>query len=115
MTNNRIVNLTGHDITIFNGRGNKVIVPADQPKLVVDSRRKRVGYISQKAIKAPIIALNRKINKDKLPPILPGTFYIVSIVAAMACRERKDFLVPGRKVRDGTGKVIGCLDLRLIV
>jgi hypothetical protein len=115
MTNNRIVNLTGHDITIFNGRGNKVVVPADQPKLVVDSRRKRVGYVSQKAIKTPIIALNRKINKDKLPPIFPGTFYIVSIVTAMAYPERKDFLVPGRKVRDGTGKVIGCLDLRLII
>ena len=115
MTNNRIVNLTGHDITIFNGQGRRVVVPADQPKLVVDSRRKRVGYVSQKAIKAPIIALNRKINKDKLPPIFPGTFYIVSIVTAMAYPERKDFLVPGRKVRDGTGKVIGCLDLRLII
>ena len=113
--NQNIINLTGHDITIFNGQGNKVVLQADQPKLVVDSRRSRVGYVTEKAIKAPIIALNRKINKNKLPPILPGTFYVVSIVAAMAYPERNDFLVPGRKVRDGTGKVIGCLDLRLII
>jgi hypothetical protein len=113
--NQRIENLTGHDITIFNGQGDKVVVPAKGPKLVVDSRRKRVGYVAKKAVKAPVIILNRKIDRDKLPPIIPGTVYIVSIVAAMAYPERRDFLVPGRKVRDQSGKVIGCLDLRLIV
>ena len=111
----RIVNMTGHELTIFNGRGNKVILPADGPRLVVDARRERVAYLTEKSMQMPVIALNRKIDKDKLPPVIPDTVYIVSIVAAMAYPERDDFLAPGRKVRDQDGQVIGCMDFRLIV
>lgn len=48
---------------------------------------------------------------DGLPAPRAGVTYIVSRVVAEAAREREDLLVPGGLVRDGSGRVLGCLYL----
>lgn len=52
---------------------------------------------------------------DKLPPAdghtPPRTFYVVSLVVALAARGRPDLLVPYRQVRNLAGAVIGCRQL----
>lgn len=41
----------------------------------------------------------------------PRTYYVVSLVVALAARGRGDLLVPYREVRNATGTVIGCRQL----
>jgi hypothetical protein len=43
-----------------------------------------------------------------LPEPTDGTVYIVSALAAQACADRTDVLVPGEAIRDEAGRVIGC-------
>lgn len=42
------------------------------------------------------------------PPKEEDTYYVVSLATALAMRDRKDFLVPYREVRNELGTVIGC-------
>jgi len=44
---------------------------------------------------------------DRDTPEIEGTYYIVSLVTALAVR-RGDFLVPDEEVRDSDGRIIGC-------
>lgn len=48
---------------------------------------------------------------EGLPDPVDGTMYIVSAIVANAARAqgRHDVVVPARMVRDGEGKVLGCL------
>jgi hypothetical protein len=41
----------------------------------------------------------------------PRTYYVVSLVVALAARSRPDLLVPYREVRNMAGSVIGCRQL----
>ena len=50
---------------------------------------------------------------EEQPPEVEDTFYIVSLVTALAV-HRADFLVPYEEVRDDTGRIIGCLRLAII-
>ena len=111
----KLVNLTGHHITIFDSLGNKVVLPPDGPKLGVDARKKQIGYVAAWPIQVPVIVINRQLKKADLPPLKPGTSYIVSMITAMAYPARADFIVPGDKVLDADGKVIGCKNFRLII
>jgi hypothetical protein len=112
---NNIINLTGHGMTLVDDLDNRLTIPAAGPRLRVDSRRKQIGYIAKFPVQVPVIVFNREINKDDLPPKVPGTVYIVSIIAALSYPWRDDFVVPGRKVLDGRGRVVGCRSLRVIV
>ncbi|MFJ2630822.1 hypothetical protein ACIO6U_02510 [Streptomyces sp. NPDC087422] len=48
-------------------------------------------------------------HAEHLPPKRDGVQYIVSLVVALALRDRRgDLLVPYREVRDSNGTVIGC-------
>lgn len=111
----RLINLTGHDITLFDDIGNVVTLPPDGPKLGVDARKKQIGYIAKLPVQVPVIVINRQINRNSLPPEKRGTVYIVSMITALAYPERTDFLVPGQKVRDEQGRIIGCKSFRMII
>lgn len=111
----RLVNLTGHNITIFDDIGNQVTLPPDGPRLGVDARKKQIGYVAKLPVQVPVIIINRQISRDALPPEKLGTVYIVSMITAMAYPERTDFLVPGQKVRDEHGHIIGCKNFRMII
>lgn len=41
----------------------------------------------------------------------PRTYYVVSLVVALAIRSRPDLLVPYREVRNMAGSVVGCRQL----
>ena len=110
----RLINLTGHEITLFDDIGNKVTIPPNGEKLTVDGRRKKVGFVSIFPVQVPVIIINRRINEDDLPPRRRNTVYIVSMVTAMAYPYRDDFITPGVKVRDSNGNIIGCRDFRQI-
>jgi hypothetical protein len=43
-----------------------------------------------------------------LPEPTDGTVYIVSALAAQACADRHDVLVPGEAIRDEAGRIVGC-------
>jgi len=111
----RLINLTGHTITIYDEVGNQLTIPPEGDRLGVDSRQKEIGFVAKFPIQVPIIIINRQINQDDLPPKIPGTAYIVSMVTAMAYPERTEFLVPGEKVRDEHGRIIGCKNFRMII
>ena len=110
----KLVNLTGHEITIYDDLGNSVTLPPGDKKFKVDTRKHQVGYIAKFPVQVPVIVMNRRINKDDLPPRKRGTVYIVGLVTALSYPWRDDFIVPGTKVRNGSGVVIGCKDFRQI-
>lgn len=45
-----------------------------------------------------------------LPEPKPDTYYIVSKILAQACPEREDLIFPGTTVYDADDNVVGCID-----
>jgi len=110
-----LINLTGHEITLFDDIGNRLTIPPSGEKLRVDSRKHEVGYVAKYPVQVPVIIMNRQINREALPKRKRNTVYIVGLATAMAYPERDDFIVPGTKVRDSAGNIIGCRDFKMIV
>lgn len=62
----RLINLTGHSVTIYDCKGNKLTIPPEGQRLAVDSRQKEIGSVSQFPVQVPIIIINRQ--KPQAPP-----------------------------------------------
>jgi hypothetical protein len=117
-----IINLTPHPIVIF---------PGDTPegwyeatKIWIDQNCKiipksseyvpaRLSEIELGSYKIDDVWIERVQYGQLLteqPPQVAGTYYIVSLVTALAI-NRSDFLVPYREIRNLDGTVIGCRSL----
>jgi hypothetical protein len=122
----KLVNLTPHQLNIYDPSGEAVILsipppPAGTPIPRVSIRAETVGTINVNGISIPV----RKIvygDVENLPQPEEDTIYVVSTFVTLALRERgierKDLLSPDTNpdsaVRDSSGKVIGVKYLQTV-
>lgn len=112
----RIINLTGHDVTITQGGGlTRVTIPADP----VRSRARVVyGDAGSAMLGGKVRVTNNTVDAVDLPAPQPGTFYLVSqltaVVVAMTQGPRPDVLYPGPNQADHGSVVYGCIGLRRV-
>lgn len=114
-----LVNLTPHDIVIYDEDGEtvKTVIKASGEVARVTVVRKKVGEING----IPVYK-NTFGKVDGLPKPKRGTYYIVSILVQQAVRahgsKRKDLLSPDTTpegvVRDKNGKIIGVKNFQII-
>ncbi|MFD0776929.1 hypothetical protein ACFQZ2_23585 [Streptomonospora algeriensis] len=98
-----LVNLTPHEVTIFDS-DDRVVVrcpAADKPvRVAVD--RCEIGRIGG------IPVFSEDYGRAMLPAPTLGVWYIVSSTVALAHPERSDLLVPTDLVRSSDGTIVGC-------
>jgi hypothetical protein len=120
----RLINLTPHEINIYDSEG-KVILSIPPPKNMpvprVSIRPEVVGTIDVDGVEVPI----RKVvygDVENLPQPEEDTIYVVSTFVILALKEkgieRKDLLSPDTNpdsvVRDKDGRVLGVKYLQTI-
>lgn len=98
-----LVNLTPHEVTIFD-EDDQVVVrcPAARRPVRVAVARSEIGRIEG----IPVVA--EDFGRALLPEPSRGIWYIVSAAVALAHPERVDLLVPTDLVRSSDGTVVGC-------
>jgi hypothetical protein len=109
------VNLTPHPISIYDDRpvsnGPAATIP---PSGLVA----RVAVVELGTVPSPrsgcLYALVQYGQVQDLPDPRPDTDYIVSLVVALAARDRHDLLAPYQEVRDDAGSIIGCRILQRV-
>lgn len=100
-----VVNLTPHEITL----GNTTI---PQTKGVHPIRIHYETKVIYTVNDIPVKLIGKsKDSSQPLPPIKPGTLYVVSRFVADAYREREDFVFMSDFVRDHNGAILGCKSL----
>jgi hypothetical protein len=105
MENVKIINLTGHPLTITDGE--KIMTLPSEGRVRVDSSKKTLRTVWYEGIGMPVVGIKRK-EVTGLPPPEDGVVYIVSGIAADTA-NRDDVLSPGGLVREnGKGRVMGC-------
>lgn len=103
---NKVVNLTGHDITVIQWNNERVTLESDG-YLRVDSDMENVSSVRVDGLRIPLLEITERMSPDGLPPPSRNTLYVVSgIVAAKV--QRDDFAVPARVTRNSIGTVAGC-------
>jgi len=120
----KLVNLTPHELNVYNSEG-KVILsippPKDVPVPRVSIKSEVVGTIDVDGIEIPVRRITYG-DVENLPPPEEGTVYVVSTFVILALKEkgieRKDLLSPDTNpdsaVRDSSGKVIGVKYLQTV-
>jgi hypothetical protein len=93
------VNLTPHHINMPNGR---VIAPVGHAARCTEESYP-VGVVD-----GCEIIVRRYGEVHNIPEPKPGTYYIVSHMARVACPDRADLVSPGDLTRDEAGRVVGC-------
>ncbi len=101
-----IINLTRHSVTIL-PLGEVIEPSSEYPTVSVDIKKsvdKKINNIE--------IIVAETVKVVNLPPIVEGTYYIVSSPVANAMRGlREDLLSPDEVVKDGK-IVLGCKRLK---
>lgn len=108
----RIMNLTGTDITVMDENGKLLLIKAEYEKAKVEINRTVI-----KTIQGIEIVHNEKIITSGIPDTQFGVYILVSKVVADALRDAgrtKDVLVPDELERNGKGKPMFCKSLAII-
>lgn len=101
-----LINLTPHAINLLNEDN---VCVGEIPASGSVARTQMVWeYVRE--INGITVGRNAYGAVEGLPEPKEDTFYIVSLQVAMALRDRKDLLVPGPSVREGS-VIIGCKGL----
>jgi len=109
-----IVNLTPHSISIVGGPE----IPPSGKIVRVGSTIQRIGEVEGIPLTCttygkPGVEIGNRWDGE-LPEPQPGVWYVVSALAAQACPDRKDFLIPNETVRNEKGQIIGCKSLAVL-
>lgn len=100
-----IVNLTGHPVHLYKDPEGKELIKtiSSNGSAHVDVKTVKIGEVNG-------IPLTKRITGQVrgLPDPEKGYAYIVSMVVCMACKGRKDLLVPNGYIRSSSGAVKGC-------
>jgi len=111
-----IVNLTPHDVRIYDAEGKNVIrtFPASGTVARVKSTTEIVGEVDGIAVAKSTFG-----EIEGLPAPQPGTKYIVSLLVLQAAARQRDDLIgpdtgPGSVVRDENGQIIGVRRFQVI-
>ncbi|GAB3466087.1 hypothetical protein GCM10027570_54990 [Streptomonospora sediminis] len=98
-----LVNLTPHEVTIFDSDDRVVVrCPAASKPVRVAVDRCEIGRIGG------IPVFSEDYGRALLPAPAIGVWYIVSAAVALAHPERNDLLVPTDLVRSSDGTIVGC-------
>lgn len=106
-----IYNLTPHNVNLHDGeKVFKVFEPSPEhlPVRIADIE---MGKTTVDEFVVPMVGYGQLVN---MPPQRHDTYYIVSLVVALAVR-RSDFLVPYNEVRNGDGVILGCRHLAKVL
>jgi hypothetical protein len=111
-----IINLTPHDIKVYDAEGKNVIrtYPASDQVARVKSKAAVVGEVDG----IPVVE-TRFSEITGLPDEQPDTVYIVSLLVLQAMEGDRDDLIapdtgPGSVVRDENGQIIGVRRFQVI-
>lgn len=113
------INLTPHEINIFNIKGEPVqVVKTSGKQARLDSNRLEVKnedgfpwFNTEYGI--PFLGIfenNEEVARLEFPPPQPDTIFIVSGLFRSGF-DRPDFWQPGEIIRDNDGNIIGCIGL----
>lgn len=120
-----IVNLTPHDVDIYNATDcllnvgrlylhEKADMEYPEPLRVYPAAKEpaRMHFVQRDPGTADGILVYcwASYGITGLPEPKPDTYYIVSKILAQACPERKDLIFPGTLVYDAEDNVVGCID-----
>lgn len=97
------INLTPHALNVRKADGTFLELPPSGTVARRSVERVVVGEIDGIAVYATKFG-----QLEGLPEPSEDTVFIVSALAAQACSDRHDVLVPGEAIRDEDGRVIGC-------
>lgn len=102
----KFVNLTPHEINIYEGDKLIKTVPASGKVARREQREEVLGKVDGITITEQFFGMVRDLPNEK-----EGVAYIVSRIVAEAFTFRDDLFIPGPMVRDENGRVIGCQGL----
>ncbi len=107
----RVINLTPHDLNIFDESGQQVLttIPASGQVARVSTKQTVTGHITVDGISIPVVKTEFGDVQGLLEP-QENTVYIVSSLVAQAV-DRPDVLAPDTgpqsAVRDEGGRIVG--------
>lgn len=102
----KFVNLTPHNITIYNAQGEKIDVPKSGNVARVETTNKIIDEINSIEI-----FYTTYTDVEGLPEPEDGVVYIVSGMVASRCSHRSDVMSPGLYIRNDKGVIVGCQGL----
>jgi hypothetical protein len=110
----RLINCTPHDV-VFVGSDGEIVATLPSSGIVPRVFQQEIVPVSGNEIdvdgvKVPFVILRWGDPQD-LPPVVPGTCYVVSAITQNACSWRSDLVTVTDMVRDQTGRIIGCRKL----
>ena len=112
----RIINLTPHDVTVYDDNGNIIAtIPRSRVVARVSQSRVPVGTLDYEGAKIPLVRTEYGDVQGLPPHPTPDTYYIVSTIVAWALKSRPEWtghiLVPdtgpGSRISDEQGRVKG--------
>lgn len=98
-----IINLTPHPINVLDTENKEIITLESKGLARCTQETIVVGDING----IPLTSTTFGEVQD-LPEEQEDKYYVVSRLVLVACKDRKDLLVPNDLVRDQDGKIIGC-------
>lgn len=112
--NVKLVNLTKHEIAVFDDNGNKImVIPPSGKQLRIDTKTEEMYKING----IPVYFTEFIVDEEQFKefPEEENTYYIVSTVALQAMQYagilRKDFIAPNTNpkfvVTDDKGRIVG--------
>ena len=101
---NEIVDLTPHEITVYDAAGESVlqVIPSSGMARAAQTREPLDDINGIPVSKTGYGAV------EGLPDQRDGVVYIVSVLTAQAAPDRKDLYITDDLVRDDTGRILGC-------
>ena len=102
-----IVNLTKHDINIYDDKNSQVmVVQPSGNEARITMERKRISTLLGIPIFRPVPG-----KLEGLPDPAYGTIFIVSGIVRAQVPDRDDVFQPGELIRNDKGQPIGCIGL----
>lgn len=105
-----IVNLTPHAVAVSAPQHPTVTFPPAGPVARVREVIGEPVIVTTPGGEAPIVPVRYAVAVDDLPEPADGVLHLVSRVTAAAV-PRPDLVFPQGEIRDGEGRIVGCLAL----
>jgi len=107
MKNVKLVNLTGHDVSVVLPSGSVYTIPKSQDVAIVEEIRNFVESVIVAGEEVPVY-INNYGDVRGLPDQQDGVYYIVPLKVAKAAQHRSDLLVVDNVQKNERGYIVGC-------
>lgn len=108
----KIINLTPHDVTIFDddGKTKLATIPPSGDVARVSMTRQQTGVVKFSGMIVPVF-VSTAGEVTGLPDAQDGAIFLVSALVRLALKDRRDVFSPGELIRDDNGQPVGCRGL----